>query len=687
MISEITNRIAEVVSTYGYGVLLAAWRALPLLLVAMAAGLLLRKRLAPKYHAILWSLVVIRMLMPVSIGSPWSIHGAIDNTAAKLLEDGSPPRDLTPREVHVDDRTYYFTDDLKPTWQPSPNPIAQSHPFNWVGLVITMSLSSVVIITAGLIVRGIVAHVRFARRLARCESIDDRSVAALLNSECNSLGISRTPQLKEVPGLPSPAMFGLLRSTICLPANFMETVSQQELRWILRHELSHIRRWDTWIMTLAMLAQSFHWLNPLAWLTTAKLRANIEAAADEVAIGSGSTADAAAYGHLLIRIAESSSGHRLTPALGLLPLAAERSLKNRIERLAGDHSSSPKWIAWLFALSVMFVITLALTDQAKISAATQVDEFFSAAMLEGYRPPVLDVSTAWHGESQETHLEKYDVTPVLEKIRHTPFWNGSTVGFVEAFRSMFPSKDLQMQDDTLLANLTDDQHARLSRMLKEWQANGPQQISVEFRIIHTNLEVASNVDWFKNRIENVEHQGSQPFLAAKLSDNQMRVFMADVQSDQKSQITHAPKITLFNAQTGDLVDGVQKFFVVGVEPIVGETDTALEPIIEAKNIGLSASFSPVVRNKDVVELTFDVQTTTIVDERLAKLPHRNPGSETSYATVQVPSLATTSVKSTLELAPAETIVIAAPQAFKDAQSDDSEKTTIYAITPRILDLN
>jgi beta-lactamase regulating signal transducer with metallopeptidase domain len=129
----------------------------------------------------------------------------------------------------------------------------------------------------------------------------------LLLRECDALRVGRRPKIREVPSLATPAVFGLLRHTICLPVNFVETLTEQELRWVLRHELAHIRRRDTGVMALAAVAQAIHWFNPLVWLTVRKLRAAIEAAADRLALGQPSPAEAASYGQLLLRLAENSA--------------------------------------------------------------------------------------------------------------------------------------------------------------------------------------------------------------------------------------------------------------------------------------------------------------------------------------------------------------------------------------------
>jgi len=56
-------------------VCIAAWRALPLLCIVLAFDLLLRRRIAARFHCLLWMIVAARMLCPFSVESSFSIHG------------------------------------------------------------------------------------------------------------------------------------------------------------------------------------------------------------------------------------------------------------------------------------------------------------------------------------------------------------------------------------------------------------------------------------------------------------------------------------------------------------------------------------------------------------------------------------------------------------------------------------
>lgn len=83
----------------------------------------------------------------------------------------------------------------------------------------------------------------------------------------------------DVPGL--PALVGLLRPRIVLPASFHHQYSAQEQALIVLHERIHLRRGDGWVNALVALWCCLFWFNPLFVLAQRCLRADQEFSCDE----------------------------------------------------------------------------------------------------------------------------------------------------------------------------------------------------------------------------------------------------------------------------------------------------------------------------------------------------------------------------------------------------------------------
>ena len=60
----------------------------------------------------------------------------------------------------------------------------------------------------------------------------------------------------------APFVMGLFRAKMFLPADYPERFSAQEQRWIMIHELTHIRRGDLWLRLVAEAFRALFWFNP-----------------------------------------------------------------------------------------------------------------------------------------------------------------------------------------------------------------------------------------------------------------------------------------------------------------------------------------------------------------------------------------------------------------------------------------
>lgn len=92
----------------------------------------------------------------------------------------------------------------------------------------------------------------------------------------------RTDGLLQAPVSPGlPAVIGMIRPRIVLPADFDERYDAAERELILCHERIHIRRFDLQANALAALLRALFWFNPLLHFAATRFRRDQELACDE----------------------------------------------------------------------------------------------------------------------------------------------------------------------------------------------------------------------------------------------------------------------------------------------------------------------------------------------------------------------------------------------------------------------
>ena len=151
---------------------------------------------------------------------------------------------------------------------------------------------------AAFLARTGAAHLRFLRWLRRWAApVTGGEAIAAFNQLGDRLGLDRRPRLLVCQGLKAPMLAGLLRPAILLP---QEGVSGETLGFSLLHELTHYRRRDVWLKTLALWVNALHWFNPLMWYMVRLVERDTELACDEDALRSLPKSDFAAYGQTIL---------------------------------------------------------------------------------------------------------------------------------------------------------------------------------------------------------------------------------------------------------------------------------------------------------------------------------------------------------------------------------------------------
>lgn len=144
-----------------------------------------------------------------------------------------------------------------------------------------------------------------------------------------------------------PAVTGLLRPKILLPADFERRYTAQEQSLVLAHERLHVRRGDLVANGVAALLVCVFWFNPLLHLALRRFRLDQELACDERVIARHPQARRS-YGEAMLKT-------QFDPAP--LPLGchwqARHPLKERIDMLKRPTPSPLHWmLAMLFAIGL-----------------------------------------------------------------------------------------------------------------------------------------------------------------------------------------------------------------------------------------------------------------------------------------------------------------------------------------------
>ena len=182
----------------------------------------------------------------------------------------------------------------------------------------------------------------------------------------SGLGIKTFPKVWLIDGIGQPFVWGLLRGSIYLPADFVKVNSAEYRRDILGHELSHILRFDAAVNILQIIAQAVFWFHPFVWWANKRIRAEREKCCDEMAIarlGAKVKDYSSAIVNILISEYEST---RPVPSL-----AVAGPVKNIEERIKTMMKPGKKFYKHpsLVAMTVVLVLAVLIVPTALVLTA------------------------------------------------------------------------------------------------------------------------------------------------------------------------------------------------------------------------------------------------------------------------------------------------------------------------------
>ena len=100
------------------------------------------------------------------------------------------------------------------------------------------------------------------------------------------------------PTLLEPGVFGVIKPVLVLPEGIGSHLSDKQLKAVLAHELTHVRRHDNLTATLHMLVEAIFWFHPLVWWIGKRMVDERERACDEAVLQAGNEPETYAQGIL-----------------------------------------------------------------------------------------------------------------------------------------------------------------------------------------------------------------------------------------------------------------------------------------------------------------------------------------------------------------------------------------------------
>lgn len=292
------------------------------LILAVVVLRILLKRAPKRFRLLLWAVVGLRLVLPVSIESALSLVPSAQTLPEGVMYAAAP---------ELNTGIAALNDAINPAFTAAfaPEPAASANP-----LQVLLPAASVIWLAgaAAMLLWALVSWLRLRRRVAEAVRLEGN--------------------VFESERVASPFVLGLIRPRIYLPFGLDEGAREQ----VLTHERAHIARGDHVIKLIGWLILAVYWYNPLVWLAYALFCRDIELACDERVIRRLPVSGRADYSQALLDLSRPHHG------VGACPLAfGESAVKCRVKSVL-TYKRPAFWLIMLAALLCIGAAVCFLTD-------------------------------------------------------------------------------------------------------------------------------------------------------------------------------------------------------------------------------------------------------------------------------------------------------------------------------------
>ncbi|WP_192797188.1 M56 family metallopeptidase [Bacillus cereus] len=316
-----------------------------LVALILSVKMVLKNKLTARWHYIMWFILIVRLILPWSPDSSYSIYSLLltdFEPSYSMLQPTSeaiaPNKEIGETALNITENNEQPNLDAKDSANHVRQPAKESKSlyeilsYIWLVGAVCFALITITV------------NKNLTLYLQKQRPITDKRVLDILNRCKREMNIQKQIPLIFAGKLSSPTLVGIRNPKILLTENQISTLDDNQLRFIFYHELAHYKRKDVrinWIMHHLLI---LHWFNPILWYASKCMREDQEIACDALALTYVNSGDKLEYGHTIIALLEHHSN--LYPMPGVANLSKnKKTLKRRILMIKKYNKKSYRWSA------------------------------------------------------------------------------------------------------------------------------------------------------------------------------------------------------------------------------------------------------------------------------------------------------------------------------------------------------
>lgn len=318
-------------------------------------------KLPKKVFLILWEIALIRLLVPFSISTVFSVYSFINRNAPAPIPEvftGIPAGNhVIPQTEPVSPIIYEGTNQLVQNDMLQNEAMQSGVPDISPWFIIWM-------------VGMLICACYFFITYLRCRSEFQMSLPVkngFVDEWLKEHPLKRSVKIRQSGRISAPLTYGVLHPVILMPKD-TDWENRQQLQFVFIHEYIHIRRFDTGRKLIATLALCIHWFNPFVWAMYILYNRDIELVCDESVVRQFGENTKSTYARALISMEETKS--RLRP---LCNNFSKNAIEERIKAIMKKKKMT-RSLLLVSTVVIIVIVALFATSAEEVPASNDAEK-------------------------------------------------------------------------------------------------------------------------------------------------------------------------------------------------------------------------------------------------------------------------------------------------------------------------
>ncbi|WP_242835923.1 M56 family metallopeptidase [Clostridium sp. DL-VIII] len=265
-----------------------------------------RDKLNPTFHYYIWLILLIKLIIPFGPETPLSFPNInqslyIQNSTNEDSQNAQTNSVKQPQDIGLEDLTPINS--FKLSYNTKLNPhiyIPFKTQIHIEKLFVFLWILGVML----LIWIFISAHKKLKQIVEFSIKDVNNSHKEILYNCRSIMHVKTAVELLYCPKINSPSLCGLIKPKILIPINIAKNIDSEDFKYIIMHELTHLKKKDLLINLIITLLSIIYWFNPIILYSLNKMKKDCEFSCDNHVISYLNEGENIQYGNVLIKVLE-----------------------------------------------------------------------------------------------------------------------------------------------------------------------------------------------------------------------------------------------------------------------------------------------------------------------------------------------------------------------------------------------